>query len=254
MKKLLPIITCLLVCSIIIEAETVSVSDLKDVILQAVTDYKSNPNRVMTLAEIKDLIEVYFSFSGDTVEVSGEGFFSKEDLVIVYNKAKSSKCVKQCAGKFCGDDGCGGVCGICSEGKLCVKDECLISEDLSLRNRFEKNIPLGEKRVYVIDINDTDINDTKRVSVFAEIGNLNTESDVEFYWVMPNGRILPDDSYNFDNKVTGTSEVGKISLKSKSFYETLTAEKTLNYEYIPPGRHLLIIQALKASSISIYAF
>ncbi len=31
-----------------------------------------------------------------------------------------SPCVGNCAGKTCGDDGCGGSCGTCASGQLCA--------------------------------------------------------------------------------------------------------------------------------------
>ncbi len=34
-------------------------------------------------------------------------------------------CIPACEGKACGDDGCGGVCGICAEDEKCTKGECV---------------------------------------------------------------------------------------------------------------------------------
>ncbi|GEM_PF-1556124 len=39
---------------------------------------------------------------------------------------ESCGCIKQCSGKDCGEDGCGGVCGKCAKGKLCSgTDKCV---------------------------------------------------------------------------------------------------------------------------------
>ena len=38
------------------------------------------------------------------------------------------KCAPSCAGKGCGDDGCGGSCGSCGPGQICVNDNCQIAE------------------------------------------------------------------------------------------------------------------------------
>lgn len=35
-----------------------------------------------------------------------------------------SACVPNCSGKTCGDDGCGGSCGICLKGRSCVEGNC----------------------------------------------------------------------------------------------------------------------------------
>lgn len=37
----------------------------------------------------------------------------------------TSDCDPQCDGKECGDDGCGGVCGVCLEDEWCTNDQCL---------------------------------------------------------------------------------------------------------------------------------
>ncbi len=36
-----------------------------------------------------------------------------------------AQCIPDCAGKQCGDDGCGGECGECMEGQTCVVDQCV---------------------------------------------------------------------------------------------------------------------------------
>ena len=35
-----------------------------------------------------------------------------------------SKCAKNCTNKACGPDGCGGQCGSCNQGDVCVNDQC----------------------------------------------------------------------------------------------------------------------------------
>jgi len=37
----------------------------------------------------------------------------------------SGICTPNCVGKECGDDGCGGSCGICSSGKVCSNGQCI---------------------------------------------------------------------------------------------------------------------------------
>jgi len=37
------------------------------------------------------------------------------------------ECIPDCAGLACGDDGCGGVCGMCPEGTGCVGGACLVA-------------------------------------------------------------------------------------------------------------------------------
>jgi hypothetical protein len=40
--------------------------------------------------------------------------------------AKAKPCVPTCAGKLCGDDGCGGVCGVaCASTHTCLKGRCV---------------------------------------------------------------------------------------------------------------------------------
>lgn len=49
------------------------------------------------------------------------------------NKANSPSspnpsCTPTCAGKVCGDDGCGGSCGTCGSGELCAQGQCVIGQ------------------------------------------------------------------------------------------------------------------------------
>lgn len=41
---------------------------------------------------------------------------------------EEEKCVPDCLGKACGDDGCGGVCGSCDDGRDCTNDTCFEGE------------------------------------------------------------------------------------------------------------------------------
>ncbi len=41
-----------------------------------------------------------------------------------YCKSGKCTCVPNCAGKECGDNGCGGICGTCSGGATCVNGKC----------------------------------------------------------------------------------------------------------------------------------
>ncbi len=42
-----------------------------------------------------------------------------------YNLIEPPVCIPNCAGKECGDDGCGGSCGACSVGYSCVNGDCI---------------------------------------------------------------------------------------------------------------------------------
>ena len=42
--------------------------------------------------------------------------------------AKNNACVPACDGKTCGMDGCGGVCGLCPGGQVCVGGACQVSD------------------------------------------------------------------------------------------------------------------------------
>jgi hypothetical protein len=40
----------------------------------------------------------------------------------------SSSCTPSCAGKVCGDDGCGGSCGTCGPTQLCAQSQCVVGQ------------------------------------------------------------------------------------------------------------------------------
>ncbi|MFH0840401.1 MAG: LamG domain-containing protein [bacterium] len=46
-------------------------------------------------------------------------------------------CTPDCDGKECGDDGCGGSCGTCSEGRECSADLCIIDSYTKLLLHFD---------------------------------------------------------------------------------------------------------------------
>ena len=41
-----------------------------------------------------------------------------------YTLGVSGPCTPSCAGKQCGDDGCGGSCGSCGAGQTCIRGTC----------------------------------------------------------------------------------------------------------------------------------
>ncbi|MFH1331853.1 MAG: hypothetical protein ABIH63_01040, partial [archaeon] len=67
----------------------VPVEEFKEVLIQAIKDYFSDTS-VLTVDELKDLIVVYFSTSGDYVDLSGVGQYSGENLLDIYEKAKAA--------------------------------------------------------------------------------------------------------------------------------------------------------------------
>jgi hypothetical protein len=59
--------------------------------------------------------------------VPGQDYFAIVDSYTggaVSSTLSVSCCTPSCAGKFCGDDGCGGVCGSCGPGQECVASNC----------------------------------------------------------------------------------------------------------------------------------
>jgi hypothetical protein len=40
-------------------------------------------------------------------------------------KRRKRRCIPKCAGKVCGDDGCGGSCGECNDGRTCQSGICV---------------------------------------------------------------------------------------------------------------------------------
>lgn len=46
-------------------------------------------------------------------------------IVLLVGKKKTPSCKPDCAGKACGDDGCGGKCGSCTPPYHCIDDTCV---------------------------------------------------------------------------------------------------------------------------------
>jgi hypothetical protein len=57
---------------------------------------------------------------------AGKGYYD----CLPMDQCTQEECVPQCDGKWCGPDGCGGICGICDDGESCSEDgECVESDD-----------------------------------------------------------------------------------------------------------------------------
>src|SRR5262245_8173859 len=51
-------------------------------------------------------------------------------------KKKHQRCTPNCAGKLCGDDGCGGVCGVaCSGDRVCQDGACVCASGVACQTR-----------------------------------------------------------------------------------------------------------------------
>ena len=63
--------------------------------------------------------------------------------------------IANCAGKTCGSDGCGGVCGTCENGKNCINGNCIttcVDSDGGLNYTIEGNITQYPSGSYFLDI------------------------------------------------------------------------------------------------------
>jgi hypothetical protein len=70
---------------------------------------------------IVDLFEDQYGILGDDPETFAE---TTEDEL---------DCLPDCAGLFCGVDGCGGTCGVCDDEDYCLGGECLVTDETSLQ-------------------------------------------------------------------------------------------------------------------------
>ncbi len=60
----------------------------------------------------------------------GSDWYKYVEYSINVNVVDQESCVPKCSGKECGDNGCGGVCGTCEEGKYCsAKSKCVCNCD-----------------------------------------------------------------------------------------------------------------------------
>ena len=58
----------------------------------------------------------------EVVFIVVDGFSQYNDLSGPYTLSIGAPCLSSCADKDCGDDGCGGNCGVCSDGTVCDPD------------------------------------------------------------------------------------------------------------------------------------
>jgi hypothetical protein len=92
--------------------------DLKIAVLTALVEYLEDPSSAtLTSDELTQLISFYFSIPAGTTDVT-----LPANIQSIY--IKLTNCTPDCAGKECGDDGCGGSCGMCAEGESCQDGQC----------------------------------------------------------------------------------------------------------------------------------
>ena len=82
-------------------------------------------NGLVNMTELTHYINLWYSCSS-----------CAPDLIDVMTAYYNPACVPDCAGRQCGDDGCGGSCGTCGSGYYCSGGSCIegsCTEDCSLR-------------------------------------------------------------------------------------------------------------------------
>ena len=70
----------------------------------------------------------------DKVDNDGDSKLNCADSDCVSDLACVKTCTSNCASKTCGDDGCGGSCGICIAGETCQNGNCVITNYLDYQS------------------------------------------------------------------------------------------------------------------------
>ncbi|KAG7349079.1 glycosyl hydrolase family 16 protein [Nitzschia inconspicua] len=117
-----------------------------------------------------------------------------------------SSCVPECEGKECGEDGCGGFCGKCSDGTGCSNFICVegvlsgtCESPLNLGNTDEETIIDTETRVTLITTGDT--SDALHFHT-PSCNTLTASPELIFKFVIPSGK-----TYGYDFRSTGYDTV-----------------------------------------------
>lgn len=70
----------------------------------------------------------------------------------------NSDCTANCTGKSCGDDGCGGICGTCPDGKDCsIKGECKVGWCKGADMNHDRMVDGGDLAIWQQNYNPTGI-------------------------------------------------------------------------------------------------
>jgi hypothetical protein len=69
----------------------------------------------------------------------GKGYYECLPL----DQCQQEECIPQCDDKWCGSDGCGGICGVCDDGETCSWDgECIDSGyEISMDDKDDQSVP-----------------------------------------------------------------------------------------------------------------
>ena len=121
------------------------------------------------------------------------------------------KCAPSCAGKACGDDGCGGVCGTCEGAAVCSKDGQCASPTPP---------PSSPGGACVESEPNNDANEANELCVAGEMtGRISTASDVDWYtWNVP-----ADSKYTIDLKTDHDYEMTLYKLVSGDTLHEVTS-------------------------------
>lgn len=85
------------------------------------------------------------------------------------------KCVRNCAGRECGEDGCHGTCGLCTDGFVCSTGKCLKAESGSSDGTCRNPLPLIDNGAEFIGTHVVNGDTTHGINTFAP--TCNTLSD-----------------------------------------------------------------------------
>ena len=127
---------------------------------------------------------------GRTADLNGDGVVNFADVAIVASYWLN-EC--NCTGKVCGDDGCGGSCGICGRGYECRRYRCVPYCDYSgfPTRSFERAryLPEGERLLYLVDSVPNDPYDSLTIDIRQNLGGPNS----------PGTYLIPDEAYETSN-------------------------------------------------------
>ncbi len=101
----------------------------------AITTLKSSTNQEFQTVTGADGRAVFLSMPLGfyRLRVAAPGYIERSNLILQLSQANQIRsntislqklCAPDCAGKNCGDDGCGGQCGFCAMGMSCLNGQC----------------------------------------------------------------------------------------------------------------------------------
>ncbi len=97
--------------------------------VDAASDVWVETEAIVSDADVQEPVDTPADIRIEVEDVVADADLPEDGVVPVDGTADADACVAACTDRECGDDGCGGTCGACSDGKVCQAGACVCAAE-----------------------------------------------------------------------------------------------------------------------------